>query len=421
MNVNQNQPPPQNQNQPRGTTVTTTTTTTTSKSLDNPLSTCMRRFNTNTSIATTTVNLDGTTQTYSHPYNPSTDPPPHAAETIVDQKLPSNAGIPPQTTTRYQPPSQPNAQPKPYQQQQVANPTITQTRPTPTHTPSGNILPARKPTPQQQSQFAAPPPPEPQSTAAGEDEDIRCTPSTSGGRTIPPRSDLRSPNGNNNEDANGLTPPLRSEKRRSMDGGLGVAPLNVQRSHSPVELPTPVSPTTTTTTAGVGGERSGTPNFSRPGVNANAGPTSPPPAVQNTTVVPDSTASAAVTTTQTSAPVGKRESFTATMKGLRGASEAIRGTVNSTIAKGMHDPVEEERMRAVREKGAADWKGSGLSEKFGERGHGLREGFREKAEGRMRLRRASRGEATGVHGSEGPGGLEAVEERSLRGQSPARS
>jgi hypothetical protein len=109
------------------------------------------------------------------------------------------------------------------------------------------------------------------------------------------------------------------------------------------------------------------------------------------------------------------------MKGLRGASEAIRGTVNSTIAKGMHDSVEEERMRAVREKGAAEWKGSGLSEKFGERGHGLREGFREKAEGRMRLRRASRGEAPGVHGSEGPGGLEAVEERSLKGQSPVRS
>src|ERR1700759_258632 len=105
MNVNQNQQPPQNQNQPRGTTVTTTTTTTTSKSFDKSFGPCMRRVNTNTSIATTTVNPDGTTQTYSHPYTPPTGPPPPAAETIVDQKLPSNAGIPPQTTTQYQPSS----------------------------------------------------------------------------------------------------------------------------------------------------------------------------------------------------------------------------------------------------------------------------------------------------------------------------
>lgn len=70
-----------------------------------------------------------------------------------------------------------------------------------------------------------------------------------------------------------------------------------------------------------------------------------------------------------------------------------------------HDQAEEERMRVVREKGMGEWRGSGLDA----RSQGLREGFREKAEGRMRTRRASRD--GGVHGSEGPGGLEAVRER----------
>jgi hypothetical protein len=93
-------------------------------------------------------------------------------------------------------------------------------------------------------------------------------------------------------------------------------------------------------------------------------------------------------------------------KGVHGAGEAIRGSVNQRIAHSMHDPAEEERMRAVREKGMNEWKGSGLSERVPV---GLREGFREKAEGRMRVRRASQ-DRTGVHGSEGPGGLGVVEE-----------
>jgi hypothetical protein len=62
----------------------------------------------------------------------------------------------------------------------------------------------------------------------------------------------------------------------------------------------------------------------------------------------------------------------------------------------MGDSAEEERMRNVREQGMNEFRGSGL-----------REGFREKAEGRMRLRRRS--------GSANPGGsagdgLERVDE-----------
>jgi hypothetical protein len=104
----------------------------------------------------------------------------------------------------------------------------------------------------------------------------------------------------------------------------------------------------------------------------------------------------------------KRGSVTAAIKGLHGAGEALRGTVNSTIARGMHDSAEEERMKAVRDKGVGEWRGSGLSERVPV---GLREGFREKAGDRLRTRRLSQG--NGVHGSEGPNGLDPVEERSI--------
>jgi hypothetical protein len=73
------------------------------------------------------------------------------------------------------------------------------------------------------------------------------------------------------------------------------------------------------------------------------------------------------------------------LKGLHGAGEALRGTVNSTIAKGMHDTAEEERQRQIREQGMNEFRGSGLREQAG----GLREGFRQKAEERNRLRRRS--------------------------------
>lgn len=66
----------------------------------------------------------------------------------------------------------------------------------------------------------------------------------------------------------------------------------------------------------------------------------------------------------------------------------MRGSVNSTIAKGVGDKEEQERMRAVREQGMADFRSSGI-----------REGFREKAEGRISRRRrsgsANPGEGTG--------------------------
>lgn len=66
------------------------------------------------------------------------------------------------------------------------------------------------------------------------------------------------------------------------------------------------------------------------------------------------------------------------VKGIHGAGEALRGTVNGTIARGVRDKTEVERSREVREQGLSEFRSSGL-----------REGFREKAEGRMRTRRRS--------------------------------
>lgn len=83
------------------------------------------------------------------------------------------------------------------------------------------------------------------------------------------------------------------------------------------------------------------------------------------------------------------------IKGIHGAGEALRGSVNQTIAKGLGDTAEQERMKAVRQHGVEEFRGSGL-----------REGFREKAEGRARLRKRS---GSTVRGSAGEG-LQPVEE-----------
>jgi hypothetical protein len=413
--VQQPQPQPQpqrNQNQNHegqrpGTTVTTTTTTTTSKYFQTSHSkqpTSIDCRLTELYPATTTVAPDGTTQTYSHPYNPSTDPPPQASETIVDQKLPSNQGIVPDTNPDPNSSTQPTSKKTSCEREQTQpNPTITQQAPTPSH--SYREAPPRKPTPQQlqQSQFAPPPgttPVPPQNTAARTEAEVPAiprSPSTTGGRPIPPRSEFLNttnargtspyPASTLSPDATGIPPPpARSPKRNS--GDRVVAPLGTNRPAGEAGIvESPVSPTAPA--------RSHTLDFSRPGAVA-ASPSSPTRENLGTTT--------SISADPPSHPHGKRESLFGAIKGLHGASEALRGTVNGTIAKASHDTVEEERMRAIREKGMGEWRGSGLSERAG----GLREGFREKAGERQRNRRLSVG--TGVHGSEGPGGLGPVEE-----------
>ncbi|KAE8452283.1 hypothetical protein EG329_000983 [Mollisiaceae sp. DMI_Dod_QoI] len=422
MSPGPSQPPPQRQSQPPGTTVTTTTTT-------------------------TTIAPDGTTYTHSAPYNPSTDPPPQASETTVNKSFPTNAatnaGI-----------SQ-NPSPNPTQSQQhtynQAPPTIKQTAPTPDQSQSAFQPPSRKLTPKQtQPQYAAPPPPgtlQPQHSGnQAYNQPVNNQPSyqaysrpeddvplaglyrtnsgtTSGGRPIPARSEFRtspghspgtpSPINTQAPSANSLPMPMRSEKRNSREHI--VAPLN---THPVSELPahSPYgehfgSPTTPTNSS-----RPKTPNFSRPGIHSpsNSMTNIPQYNMGNTTTV--SAGSSPVATTAETVPPKdhklerKKGSVTAALKGFHGAGEALRGQVNSTIARGMHDTAEEERMRAVRDKGMGEWRGSGLSERVPV---GLREGFREKAGDRLRSRRLSQGNM--VHGSEGPNGLDPVEERSIEG------
>lgn len=101
------------------------------------------------------------------------------------------------------------------------------------------------------------------------------------------------------------------------------------------------------------------------------------------------------------------------MKGIQGASDVIRGTVNSNIAKVTREKEEAERQRAIREKGLAEYRSSGLQEQM--RGWGGRVPVGQKADGTTRLRKRSLSR-NGVHGSEGPSGLEPVEERSISSQ-----
>lgn len=153
----------------------------------------------------------------------------------------------------------------------------------------------------------------------------------------------------------------------------------------------PVSPTSP-----VGGVRATTPNFSRPGAapaTQNCPSQAPPPVPTQSQTQPEAQPHAS-----------KGQSLGSALKGLHGAGEALRGAVNSTIAKGMHDSAEEEKMRALRKQGMSDFRGSRLYEKSG----GLREGFRAKAEvaqgRRLRKRSLSRGPQLGH-------GLDVVDER----------
>ncbi len=170
--------------------------------------------------------------------------------------------------------------------------------------------------------------------------------------------------------------------------GGGIRPLNTTKPPANEGLNPAVSPTSPV--------RSQTPNFSHSGVESH--PAGVNESGNTTTISADSPQ-------PPPKHQGKRESLFGAIKGIHGAGEAVRGTVNAKIAKVSHDTAEEERMRAIREKGLGEWSGSGLAERAG----GLREGFREKAGERQRHRRLSAG--TGVHGSEGPNGLGVVEER----------
>lgn len=317
-------------------------------------------------------------------------------------------------------------------------------------------------------------PPTPQGSMSH--DNVPVSPTTTGGRIIPPRSERRSsPNGGRsyaepavNFGPESPGPPLRSEKRNSIDRGLNVAPLKT--SHSPsnsnsgsrpvssqgmigsdqprrsYEAPLPMVPPKDNDETFFPGDRSGqslrdsyqnqnqthggydpstyqqnqhhVANSSEPmagGINPDSRSHTPNYSRPGPTVTPPHTFDAPPTSAAAMHPPAAekqshRQSLTSAFKGIQGASEVLRGSINSGIAKTTHDKAEQERMRAIREQGMKDYKASGLGERMwggrvAERGDGTR---------RLRKRSLSR---NGVHGTEGPGGLEAVEERSIDSRS----
>lgn len=212
--------------------------------------------------------------------------------------------------------------------------------------------------------------------------------------------------------------PSRSERRRSRDGL--VAPLNMHSvDNAPRHSEEIVSPTSPV--------RSRTPNFSRPS-GSTAPPIQAPIPTHPTTVNPASKLPATAHTagnfepvaveqplrTKTSGGKGQRQSLRNAFKGIRGASDAIRGAVNEGIAHSVHDTAEEEKMRALRQQGMTDWRGSGLNER-------VPVGMKNTFSGR-REKRSSFSNEPGVHGSEGPHGLHPLDEvESLRDEQSIRN
>jgi hypothetical protein len=388
-------------------------------------------------IATTTVNADGTTQTYSHPYNPATDPPPQASETTVNR---SAAPGPSQALNI-------NTKPLP----QINQPQSTHHRNDsavdiqPNNIQGGGAL-TRKTTPTQANLLYNAPNSQGE-TPTGRNRvspQVSRSENTKTGQNIPlqpeygdsPNQDSSTPSpvlneaqqqrqqandqqlyyhpdGPNELPADEIKPamPERSERRRSRDGI--VAPLSMNSmDHNPRRSDEIVSPSTPV--------RSKTPNFSRP-VGGTSPPNHGPIHSQPTTVHPPPTetvnapppsapANHGSVVAETTSPAlrtkssGQRQSLRSAFKGIRGASDVLRGAVNEGIAHTMRDTAEEERMRAVRMKGIEDWRGSGLSERASD----VRDSIGGKE--RRREKRASFGNEIGIHGSEGPNGLGPVDE-----------
>ena len=68
-----------------------------------------------------------------------------------------------------------------------------------------------------------------------------------------------------------------------------------------------------------------------------------------------------------SRPGGKRESIANAARGIHGAGEALRGSVNSAIAGGLRDQKDLEQNQAIKEQGMREFTNSGFREKAGNR------------------------------------------------------
>ncbi|KAL3424185.1 hypothetical protein PVAG01_03466 [Phlyctema vagabunda] len=127
-----------------------------------------------------------------------------------------------------------------------------------------------------------------------------------------------------------------------------------------------------------------------PPLAVNQPPVPPIPEQLRSPVSPSSPVSSNTNYSRPAAtPVSRRENLLHAAKGLHGAGEALRGTVNSKLAHGMRDEVEMEKQRVIREQGLKEMRESG---------------FRDKAGDRLRRRSGSQGLRTGG------GGLDRVDE-----------
>lgn len=220
---------------------------------------------TTTTTTTTTINGDGSVQTQTHPYDAAADPPP-ATETTVQSNSSST---------------------QPSSEEIISQTPITDTSP--------------------------------------DCSQVRRN-STSGGRPIPPRSELR----------NSMNPPI---------------PLNTNRTTpAPAPAPTPIQP----------GQNEYEP--SPLSLNPTGTPQSPtrtqfyppPPTTENNYDAYQNTNQIPLSPNPNSAPqphYSRREGSLSAAKGLHGAGEALRGSINGTIAKQMGDDADLIHQRAIREKG----------------------------------------------------------------------
>lgn len=324
--------------------------------------------------ATTTVNSDGTTHTYSHPYNPSTDPPPQVSETVVNQTPNAGPSQAPNINTNTNLPS-PRKQPTYHRNDSAVDIQPNSSNSQPGAALDRKPLGSRSTTPTMVDRDLTPVPRSDNAVVGAPltRSDLRNSPNNS----YTPSPVLNEPRPQHNqsyngyEDANELPAdeikpvmPERSERRRSRDGI--VAPL----SSSPLknnslavdpqadEIVSPTSPV-----------RSKTPNFSRPVASPALLHVQPPAQMQPTTVHPPShststgpTAPPPTTAANTSAPYDhvsepqlsstsspplktkkndQRQSLRSAFKGIRGASDALRGAVNEQMAHALHDTAEE--------------------------------------------------------------------------------
>lgn len=430
----------QNQGQAPGTTVTTTTTTTTSKlNMSSPPKKDLAKISV---IATTTVAPDGTTHTSSHPYNPHTDPPTQSTEMTMNNtsqnalSKQSHSGThtpnpvqgqnnqPSQPQSYPQNLSPPNAQTQPHAG--LSSPLLQQTHQQYSPTMARVASPNRNEGTSQPQSFGLPPTtnqtayPQAKYSPEGAPPPVPRKDQTEAGRAIPQRSEMRNGSKYEMEDTSptqAQSYPDRSENynsptrqsfvptdttspnqgydsRLAGHGQHQGYPPHVGRGHTgyqdndpEMEIVTPLSPTPARAQ-------------SQPYANTNASN------ISSTTGAHPSPSTSSHYTHLASQPSTStkpnRTSIGGAIRGIRGASEALRGTVNQGIAKGVHNKEEEARMRAVRHQGMEEFRESGL-----------REGFRQKAGERQRKRSRDYGH-NGIYGSEGPGGLDPVEERSVR-------